>query len=140
MDTTLQMKLEEIVLDTFAGMGDSNDSQALLVESTMNSSTHVADKYNDWNATAHQKSPVSTPNMRRKGVVEDFNEDIKTCPFCNDEFTKGNQFSGHLLKCPERKRGRRRRRARKVESEVISCPRALVEQKRSTPGRKLPWG
>ena len=72
--------------------------------------------------------------------IEEFSEiEVKTCPFCRDEFSKGNHFSGHLLKCPERKKGRNRRRAKKKESQDISCPRTLVERKRHTPGRKLPW-
>ena len=98
--------------------------------------------------TAVEEESISYEGGRSNSIKQQYQRkhvevyaeiEVKTCPFCRDVFNKGNQFSGHLLKCPERKKGRNRRRAKKIESQDISCPRTLVERKRHTPGRKLPW-
>ncbi|KAL3768486.1 hypothetical protein ACHAWO_008615 [Cyclotella atomus] len=109
----------------------------------MNESASVHSASSNDHALDSYEQDVPTPSKQyQRKELEDYCTEVeaKTCPFCKDSFSKGNQFSGHLLKCPERRRGRNRRIARKAESEVTSCPRARAEQKRSTPGRKLPWG
>jgi len=59
----------------------------------------------------------------------------KKCPFCEEVFVKGNEFSSHLLKCTERKRARKQRRRKKKESPLMADPR----MKFVTPGRRMPW-
>ena len=65
-----------------------------------------------------------------KSVVE-----RKTCPFCDEVFTYGNQFSSHLLKCEVRRRMRKQRRSTVVARSHPPPPcRDCV-----TPGRRMPW-
>jgi hypothetical protein len=104
--------------------------------------------YSEWNETKligdiraftiERSKSAPTKQYQRKNV-SDYCTKVKKCPFCEDKFSEGNQFSGHLLRCPERRRLRSRRGASKKESPVITCPRALAEIKSNTPGRRLPW-
>lgn len=95
-------------------------------------STH--NERNTWDLT--EKRPNSTPNQQyQRKNVSNYCIEVKKCPFCEDEFNEGNQFSSHLLKCPERRRLRSRRRAKKKENPAIECLRS----ESVTPGRKLPW-
>ena len=138
VDSSTRMKLEKIVIDTL-----SIKSARLTAADAAYSSYSES---NEWDTTADEASismqkDKSTPNKpyQHKRVDEYIEVEVKTCPFCRDEFCHGNQFSNHLLRCSERRRAKEKRRAKKVQHEVISCPRTLVETRRSTPGRKLPW-
>ena len=64
-----------------------------------------------------------------KSVVEK-----KTCPFCDEVFTYGNQFSSHLLKCEARRRMRKQRRSTVARGNPPPPCRDCV-----TPGRRMPW-
>jgi len=61
----------------------------------------------------------------------------KKCPFCEEVFTKGNEFSSHLLKCTARRRARKQRRRKKRESpdRRHGDPRLRC----LTSGRRMPW-
>ena len=65
-----------------------------------------------------------------KSVVE-----RKTCPFCDEVFTFGNQFSSHLLKCEVRRRMRKQRRSTVARSD----PPPPYNRDGVTPGRRMPW-
>lgn len=138
VDSSTRMQLETIVIDTLS----TKRAGSIAADAAYTSHSES----NGWETTADEASismerAKATPYKpyQQKRVEEYIEVEVKTCPFCSDEFYKGNQFSNHLLKCSERRRAKNRRRAKKVEHEVISCPRTLVETKRSTPGRKLPW-
>ena len=76
-----------------------------------------------------------TPKSSRNGNL--YSVEQKKCPFCQDEFSKGNEFSSHLLNCPARRRARKQRRKQKKESPVATDPR--IRKCATTPGRKMPW-
>ena len=87
------------------------------------------------NFSASRPLEVS-PKIRQKQVhVSDYCVDTKTCPFCIEVFTEGDQFSSHLLKCKERRRLRKQRRKKKTENHGVVDTRRRC----ATPGRRLPW-
>jgi len=71
------------------------------------------------------------------------------CPFCGKTYTKGEKFSAHLLKCPERKRRRSRRvstggacfgldRYNKSRLTQIDVPSTKMQSLVLNGGRELP--
>jgi hypothetical protein len=61
----------------------------------------------------------------------------KICPFCNEDFAYGNEFSSHLLRCSVRRRIRKQRRS--TVSVVRDLSPTIPPKERVTPGRRMPW-
>lgn len=73
----------------------------------------------------------------RKEVDVNACAEKKICPFCNEGFAYGNEFSSHLLRCSVRRRIRKQRRS------MVSVERELSpttpQKERAPPGRRMPW-
>jgi len=82
-------------------------------------------------------SKVATYKLRTEVDVNACIAEKKICPFCNEGFAYGNEFSSHLLRCSVRRRIRKQRRSLvSVERELSPT---VPQKERVTPGRRMPW-
>lgn len=82
-------------------------------------------------------SKVATYRLRTEVDVNACIAEKKICPFCNEGFAYGNEFSSHLLRCSVRRRLRKQRRSLvSVERELSPT---VTQKERVTPGRRMPW-
>jgi hypothetical protein len=77
---------------------------------------------------------VATDKLRTLELDATSAVEGKTCPFCDEVFTYGNQFSSHLLKCEVRRRMRKQRRSTVARGQPSPPCKEYV-----TPGRRMPW-
>jgi len=92
----------------------------------------------DDSAEQYEPNPFLTPvsTSKKPKELNVYSIEKKKCPFCEDTFGKGNEFSSHLLKCTARRKARKQRRKKKKASPEASDVR---NRKCVTPGRKMPW-
>lgn len=82
-------------------------------------------------------SKVATYKLRTEVDVNACIAEKKICPFCNEGFAYGNEFSSHLIRCSVRRRIRKQRRSLvSVERELSPT---VPQKERVTPGRRMPW-
>ncbi|KAL3816392.1 hypothetical protein ACHAXA_008362 [Cyclostephanos tholiformis] len=106
------IELERVLFRAWSKIGSS----------TANSSPEQADE-DDVKVEATHNKPQNC------GVDEK-----KICPFCDEVFAHGCEFSAHLLKCTVRMRMRKQRRSI-IKKEGHSPP----SRECMTPGRRMPW-
>jgi hypothetical protein len=123
-----QIELERILFRAWSKIGSSTDICSPEHASSHRPITASEDQRQILSRRCHtfEEDDSKVPGLNFKSVVE-----RKTCPFCDEVFTYGNQFSSHLLKCEVRKRMRKQRRSTVV---VRGHPPDCV-----TPGRRMPW-
>lgn len=149
-----QMELESILFKTWALIGSSTETSTAIVHKHVpSSSAHHSFRHNNEqdgaSSSSHGNEQIQTigtsygtfsddePKMQKEVNENVFCVEKKKCPFCNNGFDKGNEFSSHLLRCRARKQARKHRRTKKkVNPLVYSDPRI---RKPVTPGRQMPW-
>ena len=155
----MHQELESVLFRAWSQVGSSDVAVTIAREHTPFVRPAVDYSFNQEQEESHDNSTVSngaqtllfesenckptktsTPSKpRRHAPINVLSVEMKkSCPFCDDNFMKGNEFSSHLLKCTERRRARKQRRTRKKDSPVVDAyaPRS---RKPVTPGRKMPW-
>ncbi|KAL9184283.1 hypothetical protein ACHAXT_002369 [Thalassiosira profunda] len=140
-----QIELESTLFKAWSTIGSSKEAPPTLANEPKNVShsldslntTSLATSYDAFSEDyQYHRKVMLTPTprkVRREAHASASVVERKNCPFCEEAFVKGNEFSCHLLKCKERRRARKERRAKK--DTLATEPR----RKCSTPGRRMPW-
>ena len=139
LSSSREMVRHDVVPHVSSCSQDPNDADATYLSTDQRrdqSFRSNSDSYIE-SDTAGEKLREAVPKTPKASRNENlYSVEQKNCPFCQDEFTKGNEFSSHLMNCTARRRARKQRRKQKKESPVATDPRI---RKCATPGRKMPW-
>ena len=144
-DLPTQIELESILFRAWSQIGSSAkisanpsyDKEAKLTttyawDSQTLSLGRSYDAFSEDDRT--EACPIQTPTPRRQASNVIYSVEKKSCPFCGEVSSKGNEFSSHLLNCHQRKLARKQRRTKKKDNMTDDPQRRCM-----TPGRRMPW-